>query len=210
MFLHEDDSETRETEVQAHLATDLSFTANLAGEIQQEESAQEKERRDMHVLRVMGSSASPEWYTPQDIVQLTCTLLGEIDLDPCSNSQEVPTVPARVRYTKADDGLAHPWRGKTYLNPPYGVEIGQWVQKLVQSYEAGEVEEAVALLPGRIDTAWFQPLYAYPICHIRGRLQFANSPYHAPFPCVIVYLGARLEMFIKIFKCKGPILRRID
>lgn len=170
---------------------------------------QEKERRDAHVLRLLGSSESPEWYTPSEIVALTCELLGEIDLDPCSNSHDAPAVPARVRYTKEDNGLAHPWRGKTYLNPPYGSEIPLWVSKLIQSYEAGEVKEAIALLPGRIDTVWFQPLYAYLICHIQGRLQFANSPYHAPFPCVIVYLGTRTDAFIDIFKCKGPILRRV-
>ncbi|HEU5376971.1 MAG TPA: DNA N-6-adenine-methyltransferase [Ktedonobacteraceae bacterium] len=190
-------------------AASLGFTGVSAPDFHRDVVGREKERRDAHVLRIMGSSESPEWYTPSEIVALTCELLGEIDLDPCSNSHDAPAVPARVRYTKEDNGLAHSWRGKTYLNPPYGSEIPLWVSKLIQSYEAGSVEEAIALLPGRIDTVWFQPLYAYLICHIQGRLQFANSPYHAPFPCVIVYLGTRTDAFIDIFKCKGPILRRV-
>ena len=164
--------------------------------------------RNEHVMQVMGSSESPEWYTPQDIVQLSIALLGEIDLDPCSNSHESPNIPAHNHYTKEDDGLSQPWEGKVYLNPPYGSEIPQWVDKLVKSYGNG-VTEAIALLPGRIDTVWFQPLYEYPMCNIRGRLQFENSPHHAPFPCVIVYLGKRTEDFIKVFKDRGPIMRRI-
>lgn len=169
----------------------------------------EKEKRDAHVMRVMGSSESPEWYTPQEIVRLSIELLGEIDLDPCSNSHEAPNVPARTLYTKEEDGVSQNWRGKTYLNPPYGSEIPQWIEKLVNSYEYGDVEEALALLPARIDTQWFQPLYKYPMCNVRGRLQFENASNSAPFPSVIVYLGERIEDFIKVFKDRGPIMRRI-
>lgn len=205
----EEEEQEASEEYHAQAAISPGFTEVSPPDFLRDTVAREKEHRDAHVLRIMGSSESPEWYTPSEIVTLTCELLGEIDLDPCSNSHDAPAVPARVRYTKEDNGLAHPWRGKTYLNPPYGSEIPLWVSKLIQSYEAGSVEEAIALLPGRIDTVWFQPLYAYLICHIQGRLQFANSPYHAPFPCVIVYLGTRTDAFINIFKCKGPILRRV-
>jgi hypothetical protein len=168
-----------------------------------------KERRDEHVMRVMGSSDSPEWYTPQEIIDLACQMFGTIDTDPCSNSHETPTVPARTLYTKEDDGLAQTWTGKTYLNPPYGAEISKWTDKLVAEYKSGNVTEALALLPARIDTVWFSPLYEYLMCNVRGRIQFANSPYHAPFPCVIVYLGEHTTNFINHFKSLGPIMRRI-
>lgn len=162
--------------------------------------------RNEHVMQVMGSSDSPEWYTPQEIVYLSLEVLGEIDLDPCSNSRETPNVPARNHYTREDDGLSQHWQGKVYLNPPYGSEIPEWIEKLVNS---PDVTEAIALLPARIDTVWFQPLYAYPMCNVKGRIQFENSPHHAPFPCVIVYIGDRVDAFIEVFKHKGPIMRRI-
>jgi hypothetical protein len=165
--------------------------------------------RNEHVMQVMGSSESPEWYTPEWIVKLSIELLGEIDLDPCSNSHDTPSIPAPTRYTKEDDGLSYQWKGKTYFNPPYGSEIGKWIDKLVYEYEHGEVEEAIALLPARIDTIWFQPLYAYLMCNVRGRIQFANASNSAPFPCVIVYLGKREQDFIRVFKDKGPIMRRV-
>jgi DNA N-6-adenine-methyltransferase (Dam) len=170
----------------------------------------EKERHDAHVMRVMGSSDSPEWYTPSDIIKAVLDVMGVIDLDPCSNSHDTPTVPARILYTKDDDGLSKQWKGKTYLNPPYGTVIGMWTNKLIDAYKSGGVPEAIALLPGRIDTNWFSPLYEYLICIIKGRVQFANSPYHAPFPCVLVYLGKRRDAFIKVFSSLGPIVERIS
>lgn len=168
-----------------------------------------KEKHDAHIMRVMGSSDSPEWYTPRHIVDLVRQMFGTVDTDPCSNSHESPTVPARILYTKEDDGLSYTWTGKTYLNPPYGTEISAWTDKLVDEYKAGNVTEALALLPGRIDTVWFSPLYNYLMCNVRGRLQFANSPYNAPFPCVVVYLGGRRSAFIETFKKLGPIMERV-
>lgn len=168
-----------------------------------------KERQDQHVLDVMGSSESPEWYTPKAVIDCVLACFGEIDLDPCSNSHDCPTVPARVLYTRDDDGLSQDWHGKVYLNPPYGSEIPVWTGKLVDEYKRGHITEAIALLPGRIDTNWFQPLYEYVMCNVHGRLQFANSPYNSPFPAVIVYLGTRIGCFIDAFKALGPIMRRI-
>ena len=166
--------------------------------------------RNQHTMDVMGSSQGPEWYTPRHIIDLTLMLFGEIDLDPCSNSHIMPNVPAKVHYTKAEDGLSQPWFGKVYMNPPYGNEISQWTEQLVKAYKQEEIQEAIALLPGRIDTQWFQPLYEYLICNIRGRLQFVGSKNSAPFPSVIVYLGTRERAFIDIFRELGPIMRRVD
>lgn len=165
----------------------------------------------LNTMTVMGSSESPEWYTPQHIIDLTLELFdGIIDTDPCSNSKTEPAVPATFLYTKQDNGLAQTWHGAVYMNPPYGSEIPQWIDALVSKYESGELREAIALLPGRTDTRWFQPLYAHPICMVRGRLQFQNSPHSAPFPSVIVYLGGNRASFINIFKELGPIMERVD
>lgn len=169
----------------------------------------QQEKNDNHTMRVMGSSESPEWYTPKHIIKLVVDLFGEIDLDPCSNSHESPNVPAKKHYTKEDDGLSQPWTGRVYVNPPYGDEIPAWVETLVKKFEDGEIQEAIALLPGRIDTQWFQPLYDYLICNIRGRLQFVGAPHCAPFPSVIVYLGEHDEDFINVFHALGPIVQRI-
>ena len=78
-----------------------------------------------HSLHVMGSSAGCEWYTPQHIFERTVTMLGGIDTDPCWHPESL--IKASTTYTM--DGLAHPWSGRVWLNPPYGRAIGLWVDK---------------------------------------------------------------------------------
>ena len=40
------------------------------------------------------SHESTEHYIPQYILEAVIVYMGEIDLDPCSNSREIPKVPA--------------------------------------------------------------------------------------------------------------------
>lgn len=148
----------------------------------------------------MRSSDSPEWYTPQHIIDLVIELFDRIDLDPCSNSHETPNVPALAHYTAADDGLALPWHGRIYMNPPYGDEVTAWVNRIIQAYQDSEIAEGIALLPARIDTNWFQPLWDYPMCFIKGRLKFSGSENSAPFPSVLVYFGVDVERFCDVFE----------
>lgn len=192
------------------LEHDAPVTRQDVKQIAKEIKGKSKEEAARHVMEVMGSSASPEWYTPPHIIELTLRLFGEIDTDPCSNSKDTPNVPANLLYTKDDDGLAQEWRGKVYMNPPYGKKIPNWVNAVVLKYKRGEIDGAILLLPGRIDTRWFQPLYDYLICNIRGRLNYPQSACATPFPSVIVYLGDNEDGFVNTFKKIGPILKRID
>lgn len=160
-------------------------------------------------LNSMGlfSSHTADHYTPPEIVALAVKTLGEIDLDPCSNSREAPNIPAREHYTRAENGLLLPWIGRVYLNPPYGRKIGDWVRKLRAEYEAGNTSSAIALVPARVDTKWFSELYGYPVCFISGRLRFINSrgalQGAAPFPSAIVYLGEEPARFFREFERMG-------
>ncbi len=68
----------------------------------------------------MFSSVTDKWNTPQNILKAVTEVLGAIDLDPCSNSHEVPNVTATKHYTEEDDGMKYPWNGRVFMNPPYG------------------------------------------------------------------------------------------
>ena len=160
-----------------------------------------------NTLGVMGSSASPEWYTPAHIAALVVDVFDVVDVDPCWHPDS--PVRARITYTAEDDGLARPWLGRVYLNPPYGRAIDGWIEKLVTEHKAGNVTEAVALVPARVDTAWFRRLDAYPRCFVSGRLRFANADHPAPFPSAIVYLGPNVERFYRAFADLGGIFVRI-
>jgi hypothetical protein len=140
------------------------------------------------------TSRTEEWTTPPRIVEVAAKVLGGIDLDPCA--EEARGVPAQVHYTRADDGLARPWFGRVYMNPPYGRQIGLWIAKVCDEYEHGRIEAAVVLVHARTDTRWARRIAAYPRCYIYGRLRFGGSVNSAPFPSMLVYLGPSLPVFV--------------
>ena len=76
-----------------------------------------------------------------------------------------------------------------WLNPPYGRQIGKWVQK---AFEEGQKPHTfiVCLLPARTDTAWFHDYCrrGY-VQFIRGRLKFGRSKNSAPFPSMLVFFN---------------------
>jgi phage N-6-adenine-methyltransferase len=156
-------------------------------------------------MAVHFSSDTPEWYTPEKVIDLVIEVFGQIDLDPCSNSDDPisANVPARKYYTAQTDGLTQQWFGKVYMNPPYGDEIGPWIEKLVSEFKSGRVVEALALVPARTDTAWIQPLYDYALCFVRGRLKFVGAVNGAPFPSLIAYLGPDNDLFFDCFEQIG-------
>lgn len=156
------------------------------------------------------SSASPEWYTPARILDRARVVLGTIDLDPASSAAANEDVQATAFYAQADNGLAQPWRGNVYMNPPYGDEIIQWVERLCTAYTSMDVEAAIALLPARTDTKWFALLRDFALCFVRGRLKFSGSDQGAPFPSVVVYFGDDYDKFIKAFGDIGDIYMRLD
>lgn len=156
------------------------------------------------------SSATPEWYTPARILDRARQVLGTIDLDPASSAAANEDVQATTFYTQDDNGLAQPWRGNVYMNPPYGDEIGQWVERLCTAYTSMDVESAIALLPARTDTKWFALLRDFALCFVRGRLKFSGSDQGAPFPSVVVYLGDDYDKFISAFGDIGDIYMRLD
>lgn len=77
------------------------------------------------------------------------------------------------------------WR--VFCNPPYGREIGKWVEKAYrENQEHGNL--VVMLLPARTDTKWFHD-FIYNVAEIRfirGRLKFGDSKNSAPFPSMVV------------------------
>ena len=84
--------------------------------------------------------------------------------------------------------LKQDWSGVCWCNPPYGRQIGKWVEKAAKSHAT-----VVMLLPARTDTKWFHD-YCLPygeIEFLRGRLKFGGCEYNAPFPSMVVVFGER-------------------
>ena len=156
-------------------------------------------------------SASPEWYTPLALARDIARFLGCIDLDPCADPEH--SIPA-TRHMSFDmgDGLAIPWVGNVFVNPPYGRGAEKWTRKFASD---PAIRQAVLLIPARTETRWFAPLYDFPICFISGRLHYRTRARsakvnNAPFPSVLVYRGPFVARFVETFSAYGPVLRRAD
>jgi phage N-6-adenine-methyltransferase len=149
------------------------------------------------------TSKSKEWYTPPAIVDAVIDVMGSIDLDPCADPG--CNIPAKRHYTATTDGLSQTWPGRVYMNPPYGREIQKWIIKLVSEYDAGNVTQAVVLVPARVDTKWFRGLERFPVCFIDGRLKFSDHTNSAPFPSAVICIGSALERFAAVFGQLGRI-----
>lgn len=95
--------------------------------------------------------------------------------------------------------------GGVWCNPPYGKEIGSWVEKAYREAQKSGTQ-IVMLLPSRTDTKYFHD-YIYgkaEIFFIRGRLKFLNSEKQeessAPFPSMLVIYNYKGEDLWEINK----------
>lgn len=59
---------------------------------------------------------SDAWYTPRWVFD---GLGIEFDLDVAAPADGIDWIPARAHYSVTDDGLAQPWHGTIWCNPPY-------------------------------------------------------------------------------------------
>ncbi|OZI58738.1 DNA N-6-adenine-methyltransferase [Bordetella genomosp. 1] len=126
-----------------------------------------------------------EWLTPPAILEA----LGAFDLDPCAPIKR-PWETAKEHYTVADDGLAQPWAGRVWCNPPFGREAVKWLRRMVAH------GNGVALIPARTETAMFYECVwgaADSVLFIEGRPHFhyvdgTRAPFNSGAPiCLIAY-----------------------
>jgi len=142
------------------------------------------------------SSTHHGWETPPELVAALESVFGRFDLDPCAASADAAKarVKARVRLTMQDDGLGVPWRGRVFVNPPYGRQLGAWVAKCAGEAAAGAL--VVGLVPARTDTRWWHAHIAgtADVFMLRGRLRFGDGTMPAPFPSAVVVWGANAAL----------------
>ena len=79
-------------------------------------------------------------------------ILGDVDLDPCSNEAAQKRVAAREWYS-AQDGLSRPWHGNVFVFPPAG-RVDAFAQKLTAEMARGTVQRAAFLAPADLRPDW--------------------------------------------------------
>lgn len=173
----------------------------------------------------MKSNKSNEWYTPSKYIEAARAVMGSIDLDAASCARANETVKATRYYTKEDNGLAQPWYGNVWLNPPYGRVRPElkgstksfqvyFMQALLRKYFTGEIAQGIGLVFGTsCSMPWFQPFWQFPICIVSNRIGFHTSDGsigHFGYGNCFVYLGPHEQRFIDIFSRFGTIARRVS
>ena len=128
---------------------------------------------------VMFSSKTDLWETPQDLFDKYNNIYN-FETDVCALPENAK---CEKFFTPEIDGLKQDWTGVCWCNPPYGRQIGKWVEKAAKSFAT-----VVMLLPARTDTKWFHD-WVLPygdIEFLKGILKFGGSKNSAPFPSMIV------------------------
>ena len=139
---------------------------------------------------------SDERYTPPWLLDRVSAFLGPGWFDPC---------PAAFGRVPRVNGLATPWRGHVFCNPPYS-NLQPWVDRFL----AEPFTEGLLLIPASTDVRWFQPLFAQPVLFMAGRVSFlapdgvVDRP--APFGSALVYRGRRRAAFARAFGDLGTVM----
>lgn len=165
-------------------------------------------------IRATIRSDSDEWYTPPLYIEAARRVMGGIDLDPASCALANTVVQADEIFTVNEDGLQKPWKGRVWLNPPYGNLKDKFVDHLLLDYSDGRVEQAVLCLNAHaVDTVWFQPLWRHPVCLTHHRVRFFGGQQNkdvddqAPTTgTAFVYVGLNEDAFAEEFSLFGPVL----
>ena len=133
------------------------------------------------------ASAKQEWETPQDMFdalnsqyKFTFDLAADVNNHKCTNYFGV-----------TDDALKQKWRGRCWLNPPYGskgeTRLAKWIEKAYLEAQTGDCSVTM-LIPARTNTEWWGKycMQAREILFVIGRPKFEGAIHGLPQPLAII------------------------
>jgi phage N-6-adenine-methyltransferase len=196
-----------------------AYQKSVLTEIQQNLEPEKIETSDIEVVESQAQSNGPEnektegsgdeWYTREEEIKLVRMVLGEIDLDPASCQAANEIVKAKTFYTKEENGLDKPLWGKVFCNPPYS-KPRPFIDKIVESYQSGEIESAILLVNSSTDTDWFHFAFenAKLTCFTDGRISFWRADTNEKkdknrYGQAFFYFGNEPEKFKAVFSNTG-------
>lgn len=138
-----------------------------------------------HKLAPLWSSRQTEWETPPGFFKALDAEF-QFTLDAAATSKNTKCCHF---ISPEQDALSRSWGepgDRVWLNPPYGRNIGKWIEKAYRESTRGVT--VVALVPARTDTAWWHSfaMCAAEIRFVWGRLTFVGAKSSAPFPSVVL------------------------
>jgi len=162
-----------------------------------------------------------DWRTPKKYVDAVLDVFGEIDLDPCSNSDSI--VPSWDKFIYPEkDALSEVWNwSRVYCNPPYGkgyngTTIYDWLKKCSNN----EASDVIALIPVVPNTKhWKEFVFkSNAICflsdtRLKFRINGSEDNKGASMACAMIYwgeYGKYTNKFIDVFRKYGNIVLNYD
>jgi len=173
-------------------------------------------RTRRHNLKKLTATGNVERTTPLDVFAWLSAQFG-FDVDLASTHENAL---CRRHFTKEDNGLAQSWHGlRSFLNPPFGKTIGEWVAKARVTCVEDPTSLVVCVLPARVDAEWWRqnvqgiginvtrtepravitrqgvlvmiwPMVRVHLWHFGERVKFDGLKTGAPFPTsVVVFSG---------------------
>lgn len=139
-------------------------------------------------MNVHFSSATDLHATPQEFFD-KLNAEFHFTLDVCATPENAKCF---NYFDKEQDGLSKNWvsassGGSVWMNPPYGREIGRWMEKANDAAKDGVT--VVCLVPARTDTKWWHECaIQHEVRFIRGRLKFGDAKNSAPFPSAVIVM----------------------
>jgi phage N-6-adenine-methyltransferase len=183
---------------------DESF--NSAYESVKDAEKETKKDNDSSDIDVFVSNETDEWSSPRELVEPLSDTMNGFDLDPCSGAESSPF--ADDIYTESDDGLAQPWHGSVWVNPPYSA-MNEWTEKVVSESKRDAVKTILYLCKGDSSTDWWQEAVASAkyVATIDHRLKFGDGDNSAPFASHIFVFGKVSESVVEELQQFGYVLR---
>lgn len=114
------------------------------------------------------SAQTTTWLTPPHIIEALGGA-GSFDLDPCGHPGWVT---ARRAICLPEDGFVADWSGRVWLNPPYGRETFDWLDRLADHGRGTALTFARTETSGFFRSVWSR---ASALLFLEGRLHFHRS-----------------------------------
>ena len=154
------------------------------------------------------SSGEDEWYSPENVVECVHNLFdGPPDLDPATSLKANELIKAKKIYTKDNPGIDKVWKGKVFMNPPFGTKV---ITELTSHFlnNLKTITEGVVLTNSMTETIWAQKMLknATSLCFPKGRLEFYNQKdeiLKVMWGQILWYFGPNKVKFKKCFNHLG-------
>lgn len=156
------------------------------------------------------TSGNTEYYTPAFILEAARRVMGFIDLDPASSDRANERVGALEFFTPAQDGLTQEWKGRVWLNHPFGrIANPRWIDKAVNEFQFGNADVLMSITFASTSEAWFQPLLHYPQCFLCPRTNYllpdGSVKRGVTKGSVVTYMGVAEDRFATVFSPFGKV-----